>query len=242
MVEPRCVLRSDDPVSVKRLRQAGDLLRPTIRAISWYPPLWAAGLALIYVAAEARSGVIDYRITVLRLGALLLCMGSVFVLDDATEETIGHVPTPLLLRRALRIALLLPLISTAWAAMLYVAGEVSSREGGPMPRGDLTLEAATLLAIAFCAASLAARFTSDRLGGIAAAPIVLVLFAIGMFLPEAQKMFLGSPSVARWADAHEWWRALFLFSVAIFVWLNRPTGAHRRGARMRALRGTPRTA
>lgn len=224
-----------------RLRQAVDLLRPTARAISWHPPLWAAALALLYVVLEARSGYIDYRITVLRVGALLLCMGAAFVLDDVTEDTIGHVPTPLLMRRALRISLLLPVLATAWAAMLYLAGDVGSQDGGPMPLGDLTLEAATLLAIALCAACLGARFTSDRLGGIVAAPVLLALVGVAMFLPENQRMILGSAFHVRWEDAHEWWRAVLVMAVLGFVWLNRSSGSHPPLTRLRAARRTPRT-
>lgn len=223
-----------------RVRQAADLLQPTARAISWHPPVWAAALALVYVAAEARGGYIDYRITILRVGALLLCMGAAFVLDDATEETIGHVPTPLLMRRALRIGLLLPVLGVAWLAMLRIAGDVGLRDGGPMPAWDLTLEAATLLAIAFCAASVGARFTSDRLGGVAAAPIVLGLVAITLFLPENQRMILGGPSYARWEDAHEWWRVLLVAAIVSFVWLNRTSGSHGPASRMRFARRAPR--
>ena len=196
---------------------------------------------MLYAATEARSGYINYRITVLRVGALLLCMGAAFVLDDVSEETIGHVPTPLLMRRTLRILLLLPLLGSAWAAMLYIAGDVARDDGGPMPAGDLTLEAATLLAVAFCAATVGGRFTADRLGGIAAAPIVLVLVAVATFLPERQKMILGSPSFARWEDAHEWWRVVLVAAVVGFVLLNRSTGSHRPGHRIRALRRAPGT-
>ena len=223
-----------------RVRQTVDLMRPTARAISWHPPVWAAGLALLYVAMEARSGYIDYRITVLRVGALLLCMGAAFVLDDVTEETIGHVPTPLLMRRALRIGLLLPVLAVTWMVMLQIAGDVGPGQGGPMPAGDLTLEAATLLAIAFCAASLGARLTSDRLGGVAAAPIVLGLVVLTLFLPEDQRMILGAPSYARWADAHEWWRVVLVVAIAAFAWLNRTSGSHRSTSRMRLARRAPR--
>lgn len=225
---------------VTRMRQVVDLLRPTARAISWYPPLWAAALASGYVLLEARSGYIGYRMTVLRLGALLLCMGAAFVLDDVTEDTIGHVPTPLLMRRALRISLLLPVLAAAWAAMLYLAGDVGAQDGGPMPVGDLTLEATTLFAVALCAACLGARFTSDRLGGTVAAPILLVLAAAAMLLPDNQRMLLGSPDLARWEDAHDWWRAMLVLAVLIFVWLNRSSGSHPRLTRLREAGRTPR--
>ena len=109
-----------------------------------------------------------------------------------------------------------------------------------MPAADLTLEAATLLAVAFCAASLGARYTSDRLGGVAAAPIVLGLVAIALFLPENQSMILGAPSYARWADAHEWWRVVLVVAIVSFVWLNRTSGSHRSASRMRFARRAPR--
>ncbi|HWC13357.1 MAG TPA: hypothetical protein VG929_02035 [Actinomycetota bacterium] len=224
-----------------RLRQIVDLVRPTARAMSWHPPVWAAVLALGYVLKEAPSAYIEYRILVLRVAALLLCIASAFVLDDATEETIGHVPTPLLMRRGLRIALLLPLVASTWIGVVNVAGDVAVRDGGPMPAGDLTLEAATLLAIALCASCVGARLASDRVGGIAAAPIVLGLVAVALFLPPDQKMILGSPSDPRWADAHEWWRAALVSAAVVFLWVNRSPGSYRAVARRRALKSAPRT-
>ena len=218
-----------------------ELMRPTARAISWHPPVWASLLAVVYVAAEARTGYIDYRITVLRLAALLICMAAAFVFDDPTEETIGHVPTPLLMRRGLRIALLLPLVSTAWVVLVKVAGEVPRLHGGPLPVADITLEVATLFMTALCASCLGARFTSDRLGGIVAAPVLLGLAALAMVLPGEQRMIVGSGD-PRWADVHEWWRAGLALSILCFFLLNRSTGSPSPSTRVRASRRTPRTA
>ena len=219
-----------------RARQALDLTRPTARVVSWGPALFAAVVGLGYVALEAPGAYIDYRILVLRLAALGLALGAAFVLDDPTEETLGHVPTPLLLRRALRIALVLPLVTAAWIALVNAAGTVRPRQGGPLPVGDLTIEAATLLAVALCAACAGSRFTSDRLGGIVAAPVVLALVAAAMFLPADQKMILGSPVDVRWHDAHEWWLGVLAVSGALFLWLNLTAGARRTVARMRGPR------
>jgi hypothetical protein len=221
-----------------------DLVRPTARAMSWHPPLWAAVLALAYVGKEAPGAYIEYKILVLRVGALLVCMGAAFVLDDVTEETLGHVPTPLFLRRLLRVALLVPLLAVGWFGMLGLAGEVAPRDGGPLPVGDLTVEVATLLAIALCAACVGARLTSDRLGGIAAAPILLGLVAVAMLLPGDYKVILASPGDhLRWDEVHQWWRGALLAGAILFVWLNRSPGAYRPGSRLRAARrSTPRTA
>lgn len=216
------------------------LLRPTARAIGWSPPVWAGILAILYVLKEAPNAFIDYRILVLRVGSLLLCLGTAFVLDDPTEETIGHAPTPLLLRRLLRIALVFPLIAGAWGALVHFAGDVPRRAGGPMPVTDLTLEAATLLLVALSASCLGARFTSDRSGGVVAAPIVLAFVGAAMFLPHDYKVIVGSASDPRWVPAHELWRFVFAGAALAFLSLNRSPGSYGTMSRLRALRTAPR--
>jgi fluoroquinolone transport system permease protein len=220
---------------VTRVRQTLQLVRPTAKAMSWRPVIWAAVLAIAYVWKEAPGAYIDYRVLVLRVVALLVCMGAAFVLDDATEDTISHVPSPLLLRRALRVALLLPLVAATWFLLVYLAGDVAPRDGGPVPVGDITLEAATLLATALAAACIGARVTSDRLGGVAAAPILMAVVAAVLFLPGNYKLIVsvGDP---RWANVHDTWRTALTVAVVIFVYVNRSPGAYRTMSRLRALR------
>jgi len=218
-----------------RLRQTLQLVRPTARAISWRPVIWAAVLAMIYVWKEAPGAYIDYRVLVLRVAALLVCMGAVFVLDDGTEDTISHVPSPLLLRRALRVGLLLPLVGATWFLLIYLTGDVAPSDGGPVPVGDITLEATTLLATALAAACIAARLTSDRLGGVAAAPILLAVVAAALFLPGNYKLIVsvGDP---RWENVHDAWRIALAVVVCLFVYVNRSPGTYRTMSRLRALR------
>ncbi len=216
------------------------LVRPTARAMSWNPLLWAAVLAMAYVLKEATHGYVDYRILVLRVSALLICMGAAFALDDPTEDTLGHVPAPLVMRRVLRVALLIPFVAVVWMALVQIVGEVSVRDGGPLPVGDVTLEAATLLLISLSAACLSARLTSDRLGGIAAAPIVLALVAAALFLPYNYRLIV-SLSDPRWADAHQTWRVVLAGAAIAFLYLNRSPGAYRTMSRLRALKPAART-
>lgn len=224
MDNPEQLLRRA-PVPLTRLRQLSSLVRPTARIIGWGPPIWAAIPAAVYVGTEAPGAYIDYRVQVLRLGALLLCMGSAFILDDPTEDTIGHVPTPLLLRRGLRVLLILPVLAFAWTTLVMVAGRVPSRDGGPLPVADLTLEGATLLVIALSAACVGARLTSDRLGGVVAAPIVLGCVAVGMLLPADHKLILTSVADPRWSHVHDLWKFGLMASGAAFLLLNRSSGA-----------------
>ena len=208
--------------------------------MSWQPLLWAAVLAVAYVAKEATDGLMDYRILVLRVGALMICMGAAFALDDPTEDTLGHVPAPLVMRRGLRLVLLLPAIAVVWMALVRFVGDVPKRDGGPLPVGDLTLEVAALLMLALSAACLGARFTSDRLGGIAAAPIILGLVALALFLPPEYRLIV-SHSDPRWKDAHEVWRAVLAAAAIAFLYLNRSPGAYRTMSRLRALKPAART-
>ena len=169
----------------------------------------------------------------LRVAGLLLCMRSAFILNDPTEESLGHVPTPLLMRRSLRITCLLPLMAGAGAVMVSFAGEVPRRAGGPIPVGDLTLEVATLLVIAMSAACLGTRFTSDGLGGIVAAPIVLALVAASMLLPSDYRLIVGSPTDPRWAEAHDIWRFVLGVAFLAFLYLNRSPGSYKAMSRLR---------
>ena len=223
-----------DPM-VSRGRQTLQLVRPTAKAMPWRPVIWAAALAVVYVWKEAPGAYIDYRVLVLRVAALLVCMGAAFVLDDATEDTISHVPSPLLLRRALRVALLLPLAAAIWLFLVNLAGDVAPRDGGPLPIGDITLEAGTLLVTALAAACVGSRVTSDRLGGIVAAPILLAIVAAALFLPGNFKIIIpvGDP---RWANVHNSWRIALAVALGIFVYVNRSPGAYRTISRIRAMR------
>ena len=110
-----------------------------------------------------------------------------------------------------------------------------------MPVGDLTLEAATLLLVALSAACLGARLTSDRLGGIAAAPVVLTLVGAASLLPYNFRLIVGSPSDPRWAEAHGMWRFALGVAAAAFLYLNRSPGGYRM-ARLRSLKAAPRAA
>lgn len=204
-----------------RMGQVFALVRPTVHAMGWGPPLWATAPALAYVAAEAPGSFVDYRVQVLRIGALLLCMGAAFILDDATEDTIGYVSTPLVVRRVLRVLLVLPTFTLGWTALVHLAGDVAKRDGGPLPVGDLTLEVATLLLIAMVAACLGARFTSDRLGGVVAAPVLLACAGVAMFLPPDRRPLLGSVSDPRWDHVHDLWGWALLGTGLVFLVVNR---------------------
>lgn len=207
-----------------RLKQIRLLARPTARLVSFMPIPIAGILAAAYVVAEARNVGTAYRLLVLRIAALLICLGAAFVLDDPTEDTLSHVATPLLLRRLLRVALVLPVVGIAWIVCVTLVGDQPERLGGPVPFGDITLEAATLFVITMTAASFGALVASDRLGGVVAAPVLFVLAAIVLFLPPDYVLLASDPGSPDWSEAHDRWRYVFGGAVVAFLYFNLDRG------------------
>lgn len=191
------------------------------------PLVIAGALAAGYVVLEARGAYIDYRLLVLRVAALLICLGAAFALDDPTEDTLAHVPTPLLLRRLLRVVLVVPPALFSWFVCIKLVGPEPKLMGGPIPMDDITLEATAVFLITMAAASLGAIVASDRLGGIVAAPILFVLAAVVLFLPPDHRLIVGDPAEDRWVPAHEAWRNVLLVAGVAFLYWNRDRGGPR---------------
>jgi hypothetical protein len=208
------------------VRQIVPLFVPTTRATPFLPVLIGGALAVGYVVMETGQTYIGYRILVLRIAALLICFGAAFAFDDPAEDALASVPTPLILRRMLRIALVLPFAAGWWFLCLFIAGDVPPEQGGPMPAGDLTLEAGTLLMIAFIAAAFGSLFTSDRLGGVVAAPILIVFVVVGMVLPGEYRLVVAVPADPQWIQAHhDWWRIAWVAGAAL-LYLSQDRGRY----------------
>jgi hypothetical protein len=218
-----------------RARQVAQLVRPTLRAMPLSPLLLSGLLGAVYVELQAPDRYIDQRIMVLRLAGLALCIGAAFALDDPTEDTVDHVPTPSLLRRLVRVALAAPIAASLWVLFIRLTGDVPPELGGPLPAGALTLEIGATFVVAMAATSAGVRVAADRLGAIAAAPAVLGLAAVSLVLPLDNPLLMGSPSSPSWDEAHESWR-LVLAVAAAFVLVNRDPGRYRIGWRARSLR------
>ena len=195
--------------------------------MSLMPIVIAGILAAGYVLLEARATFVGYRLLVLRVAALLICLGAAFSLDDPTEETIAYVPTPLWMRRLLRVVLVAPIALLYWIVCVKLVGPEPKGMGGPVPMDDITLEATAVFVISMGAASLGAIFASDRLGGIVAAPIILVLALAVVFLPPDHALIVMDPTHERWIPAHDAWRNVLLGAGAGFLLSNRDRGRRR---------------
>jgi hypothetical protein len=168
-----------------RLRQVPVLLPGTVRAVPWGPLLGGAVLALAMVHfGSGDPGSIMLR---LRLGAVLLCAGAAYVVDDPAAGTLACSPTPLLGRRSLRVAAALVVAGATWGALLLDV-RWSGRLGGWSPAA-LTLQAGALLAAGLTMAVLASRFAPDGRGGVAGSACVVVLVVVSVALPDGWSPF-----------------------------------------------------
>jgi hypothetical protein len=211
----------------RQLRLVPALLIPTTRAIGWGPPLAAFTLSLGLLALAVRPGsalAAEQLLLWLRIAMIVAALGWAFLLDDPSEPTTEGVAGSLLLRRALRMALLLPATAAWWVAVVWRVRAVYPTM--PLPVAALTLEAAALLAVTVALGAAGSRLAPERRGGVVAAPALLALASAAGLLP-AQVALYAQPGSAAWYTAHHRWAVLLGLGLAAFAAASRDP-AHRR--------------
>lgn len=187
-----------------------DHLRHLVRAVAWQPVLAGGAVAVALAYDGFRSG------TEQTLAAAALAAGYGFVIDDGAWLTVATSPAPLWWRRAVRIALVLPLVVVMW--MIVVIVEVAGGAGAPVTAG--VLEVVALVVVALAAAAVAARHSGDGLGGAAAGPVLLAMVAISVVLPPRWDLY---PVVA-----HQWrWVLLLAAALLTLLVASRDPGSRR---------------
>jgi hypothetical protein len=226
------------PVSLSP--KVSELVRPTARSMRWLPVVGSGlvGAVIVFLqmkrscTLEGGGSCVDVgtRISMVRMAAVLLAVGAGFVLDDPTEDSTGHLPVSLLIRRAVRIGLVLPLLAAFWVFSMWLAARTLDHPDS-FPNGDVMLEAAALAAVALALASVTAPFVPERLGGVAAGPALLGLVVGTLFLPSDISIWVQEPALDRWSGAHEAWGWVLLGAVTVFAFASRDPW--RPGARAR---------
>ena len=155
-------------------------------------------------------------------------LGAAYCVGDPAEEVLAAQPTPLVVRRAVRVALVLPALAAAWAVLLELVTTAPAMVAAPvehrLPAGALTVQATALLAVALAAAAVAAR---GRQGGsaasaaLAAPPAVLGLLVAGLLLPVQAQLYATPADGPLWPAAQRHWAVLLAGAVAVLLWASR---------------------
>lgn len=212
-----------------RPRHALRLVRPLARAVNWAPIAPAGGLALLLVwlrAQDAYSG-LEELIVALRAAAILLAVAAAFSLDDAAAGTTASTPSPLLLRRTVRVALIALPTAGLWTGALWLAARKPLPGPSPLPVALLTLELATVVMISLGLAAAAVRWGHGSSGGLAASSAVLGLTVMTWLIPEGVRPWV-YPGHANWTAAHRWWAVALVASLTWFAWAGLDTRRRRR--------------
>jgi hypothetical protein len=151
----------------------------------------------------------ELGLAVLRSVALVLALGSAFLLDDPARHTTAVVPTRRPVRVGLRLAFVAPLAALWWTAAVLLVPE----EARP-PVGAVTLEAAAAAVLALAGAAAVVRRTEVAEPGKATAVGVLTAAVAAWLLPGRWALFVpaGDP---RWEAAHQRWAVLLAVAVLV---------------------------
>jgi hypothetical protein len=198
-------------VSQSRLRsiQARLLVPIAARSIRWppVPACGALGFFIVYAGLHERGQIGNAHVP---FAAVALCLSAAFVLDDPSAETVGGTPTPLLLRRGVRMAVQLPALLALWGAILAYAGLEQIN-------GAMWIEFTGMLALTLALAAIGSRFVGDERAGVFAAPALLIVLAASAFVSPRWRPFPLDPIGSGRFDLSGRWTIAFAASLVVFV-------------------------
>lgn len=198
------------------MRVARALVRPTVRAVRWTPFVicLVAGVALLVLSLDEQRPTAADVLMGLRVAAVFGALALAFLFDDPAESTTAAVPVPLWVRRAVRVTLVVPLLALWWVLVLLIGARLAPHV--PVPIAAVILEAAAVSAVTLALAAGGGRWVSEGLGGVAAAPGLLVAVAVAAALPESLALVVAASSPG-WRAAHHRWAGILLLGVVAIV-------------------------
>ncbi|MFD4350599.1 ABC transporter [Streptomyces coelicoflavus] len=204
-----------------------DLAVPLWRTLPWRALAAAGALGLLVAGFPLATGAEPapwQTLMLLRGAALVGALGLAFLLDDPARHLTVPVPTPRLLRQALRVALVAPLAALWWTAVLLLTPAASRP-----PAGGITLEALAVGALALAAAALAVRLTDEaRPGPFAAAFLLFTAVLAPLLAPEDWALFVQADDL-RWSVGHDRWAVLAAAVVVLGAGCGPEPSGRRRG-------------
>ncbi|MFR9796323.1 hypothetical protein ACL02U_10525 [Streptomyces sp. MS06] len=187
-----------------RTRMALALLRPSLRAMRLAPLAGGVVVALALAVLPNAVGLtlsLPQAVLFLRGTAVALALGLAFVLDDPATATTEVLPVSARLRRLVRLAPVLVVAGAVWEISWLTMRQ--STAGLP---ADLGWEGAGIAALTLAIAA----WTS--VGGVAAAPALLLLVLAAAFAPDAVAPF-PAPRSPQWGETHVVWAVVTALAV-----------------------------
>jgi hypothetical protein len=171
-----------------RRAQGRLLVAPSARTIRWASLGVFLAVATLAVWSGARKGG-DPAPVALPIATTLLVAWLCFLFEDAAAETTDATATPLMLRRAVRMAIAVPAVTAAWFALTWI-GPLE----GPTAIMTGSFVAETVLALA-AGASLTKMIPGGRSGLAAAGLVVFVVLVVPVWLARPPSIDPARPPV-----------------------------------------------
>jgi hypothetical protein len=191
------------------------LLWPAVRTMRWVPLGVIAALGAWVVRSGAREQG-DPAATALPVATIMLGVWLCLLFEDAAADITGPSPVPLWRRRAVKVAVAVPVFAASWFALTWV---------GPLhgPTWAMTGMAVGVGAVAVAAASVTTRVVvSARSGPVAAVVLVGVIVA----MPVVIAIALGRPATidpdrVPVGDPRSYWTSVIVLALVVSLPANR---------------------
>jgi fluoroquinolone transport system permease protein len=195
-----------------RTEQAGLLAAPEARTIRWRALLAVAPVSFLVVYAGMHDPGPSSHVR-MPLAGLALALWAGFLFDDVAADTVRQVPTPLLLRRAIRIAMALPVLALAWVGLVWYG---SSWEIA----GTLTAGFVAQIAVALSLSAVGVTVIDVDRGGLFAAAGVFVVFIAAPLLMRGG-ILTPDPAERTWTWLYGRWIATSAVAIGVLLLASR---------------------
>ncbi|MEO8293241.1 MAG: hypothetical protein ABI635_08880 [Actinomycetota bacterium] len=201
---------------------------PEARGIRWRPLLAITPVSFLIVYAGIHDPGATKAIHIPFAG-IALAVWAGFLFDDVASATVRSAPTPLLLRRGVRMLVALPVLAIAWTGLLWYA------DVWPIA-GTLTAGFVAQVSVALGFGALGVLVVgSDRGGLLAVAGLVVVFMAVPLVMRGG--ILWADPFHDGWTYHYGRWIATSAVAFVLLVLASRDPAARGARAGVRALTG-----
>ncbi len=148
---------------------------PEVRTIRWRPLLAIVPVSFLIVYAGTHDPG-QTKTLHIPLAGMALAVWAGFLFEDPAASTVRGAPTPVFLRRGVRVLLVLPVFALGWAGLMWYANVWDSA-------GSLTTQFAAQISVALSLGAVGVvAVGDDRAGLFAAAGLFLVFIATPLLM------------------------------------------------------------